>query len=100
MLLKRNMLLVLMCLCVYTGCAWQSAKHKNSLAGGRGAAGPLHPLLLGSLLGRPRSDPSQTKTQSTPQDLHRHVSERAGMLGFDVLPLPTLHVLPGLLRLQ
>ena len=73
---------------------------KTSLAGGRGSAGPLNPLLVGSLLGRPRSDPSQTKTQSAPQDSHRHVNERAGTLGFDVLPLPTAHVLPGLLRLQ
>ena len=55
---------------------------KTSLAGGRGSAGPLNPLLVGSLLGRPRSDPGQTKTQSTPQDSHRHVNERAtGVLG-------------------
>jgi hypothetical protein len=62
-------------------------QQKASLAGGRGAASPLHPLLFGNLLGRPRSDPSQTKTQSTSQDSRRHVSERVGMLGFDLLPL-------------
>jgi hypothetical protein len=49
---------------------------KSSLAPGRGAAGPLHPLFRGSLLGRPHSALSQTMTQSTPQASHRHVNKR------------------------